>query len=205
MENRILVIDDESSIQQALKGALEDEGLEVVAVGSGEEGLARFWPGSFDLVLLDVWLPGMDGLEVLQRLKQRDSQLKVIMISGHGTIETAVKATKLGAYDFIEKPLSLDNVISTVRAAFEHKKPVKEAIITSNAEVEEIVGNSDVIVEVKRLVKASADNHKNIVINGERGAGKEFIARLIHIQDIKKDMPFIKVNCSALKEDNAEE
>ena len=204
-KGNILIIDDEENILSSLEGILTDEGFSVLKARDGSEALKIIKSKSPDLVLLDIWIPGLDGIQTLKTIKMLRSDLNVIMMSGHGTIETAVKATKLGAYDFIEKPLSLDNVISTVRAAFEHKKPVKEAIITSNAEVEEIVGNSDVIVEVKRLVKASANNHKNIVINGERGAGKEFIARLIHIQDIKKDMPFIKVNCSALKEDNAEE
>ena len=204
-KGNILIVDDEDNILSSLEGILADEGFSVLKAKDGSEALKIIKSKSPDLVLLDIWIPGLDGIQTLKTIKMLRSDLNVIMMSGHGTIETAVRATKLGAFDFIEKPLSLDNVISTVRAAFEHKKPAKESIITSTIEVEEIVGNSDAISEVKRLVKASSNSRKNVVINGERGTGKEFIARLIHIQSIKKDAPFIRVNCSSLKEDEAEE
>ena len=204
-KGNILIVDDEDNILSSLEGILADEGFSVLKAKDGSEALKIIKSKSPDLVLLDIWIPGLDGIQTLKTIKMLRSDLNVIMMSGHGTIETAVRATKLGAFDFIEKPLSLDNVISTVRAAFEHKKPAKESIITSTIEVEEIVGNSDAISEVKRLVKTSSNSRKNVVINGERGTGKEFIARLIHIQSIKKDAPFIRVNCSSLKEDEAEE
>jgi two-component system nitrogen regulation response regulator NtrX len=204
-KGHILVVDDEENILSSLEGILSDEGFSVSKAKDGSEALKIIKSKSPDLVLLDIWIPGLDGIQTLKTIKMLKSDLDVIMMSGHGTIETAVRATKLGAFDFIEKPLSLDNVISTVRAAFEHKKPAKESIITSTAEIEEIVGSSDAISEVKRLVRASSNSRKNVVINGERGTGKEFIARLIHIQGIKKDSPFIRVNCSAIKEDEAEE
>lgn len=203
MENRILVIDDESSIQQALKGALEDEGLEVVAVGSGEEGLARFWPGSFDLVLLDVWLPGMDGLEVLKTLKQREGQLKVIMISGHGTIETAVKATKMGAYDFIEKPISLDKLLVTINNALAYRQ-LEEAHLALKEEVEgkeELIGQTPAINQLRSLIERVAGSDGSILIVGENGTGKEVVARTIHRLSQRKDKPFLAVNCAAIPEE----
>ena len=203
MENRILVIDDELSIQQALKGALEDEGLEVVTVGTGEDGLARFWPTSFDLVLLDVWLPGMDGLEVLRTLKQRDSQVEVIMISGHGTIETAVKATKMGAYDFIEKPISLDKLLVTINNALAYRQ-LEESHLALQEEVEgkeELIGHSPAIREVISLLERVAPSDGSILIVGENGTGKEVVARTIHRSSLRQDNPFLAVNCAAIPED----
>ena len=204
-KGNILIVDDEDNILSSLEGILTDEGFSVSKARDGSEALKIIKSKSPDLVLLDIWIPGIDGIQTLKTIKMLRSDLNVIMMSGHGTIETAVRATKLGAFDFIEKPLSLDNVISTVKAAFENKKPAKKSEIQPEIEVEEIIGNSKVISEIKRLVKSASNSRKNIVINGERGTGKEFIARLIHLQSLKKDMPFIKVNCSALKEEEAQE
>jgi two-component system nitrogen regulation response regulator NtrX len=204
-KGHILVVDDEENILSSLEGILTDEGFSVSKAKDGSEALKIITSNSPDLVLLDIWIPGIDGIQTLKTIKKLRSDLNVIMMSGHGTIETAVRATKLGAFDFIEKPLSLENVISSVHSAFEHKKLIQKTVnLTSNINIEEIIGTSKAISEVKMLVKISSYSNKNVIIQGERGTGKEFIARVIHLQSQRKDMPFIKVNCATLKEGEAE-
>ncbi|MBI3599391.1 MAG: UDP-3-O-[3-hydroxymyristoyl] N-acetylglucosamine deacetylase, partial [Nitrospinae bacterium] len=204
-KGHILIVDDEENILSSLEGILTDEGFSILKAKDGAEALKMIKSGNPDLVLLDIWIPGLDGIQTLKAIKKIRADLNVIMMSGHGTIETAVRATKLGAFDFIEKPLSLESVISTVRSALEHAKSVQETPAVSNIETEEIIGNSSAILDVKRLLKTASVCSKNILIQGERGTGKEFIARAIHLQCPRRDMPFIKINCSALKEDEAED
>jgi two-component system nitrogen regulation response regulator NtrX len=205
MKGHILIVDDEENILSSLEGILTDEGFSILKAKDGAEALKVIKSDNPDLVLLDIWIPGLDGIQTLKAIRKLRSDLNVIMMSGHGTIETAVRATKLGAFDFIEKPLSLESVISTVKSAMEHTKSAQEAPAVSNIEIEEIIGNSSAILEVKRLVKAASVSSKNILIQGERGTGKEFIAKAIHLQSQMRDMPFIKINCSALKDEEAED
>jgi len=198
MKEHILIVDDEENILSSLEGILADEGFSILKARDGAEALKIIKSGHPDLVLLDIWIPGLDGIQTLKAIKKIRSDLNVIMMSGHGTIETAVRATKLGAFDFIEKPLSLESVISTIKSALEHKKSFQETPLVSPIEIEEIIGNSSAILDVKRLVQAASVNSKNILIQGERGTGKEFIARVIHLRGPRRDMPFIKINCSGI-------
>jgi len=185
-------VDDERVIQTTLKGVLEDEGYRVSAVGSGQEMLARLADDSPDLIFLDIWMPGMDGLEALAEVKQRRPEATVVMISGHGTIETAVKATKLGAYDFIEKPLSLEKTLLAAVRALDHSRLER---------VDEIVGASALLEEVRQQIAVAAPTNGRVLIHGENGAGKELVARAIHALSTRRDGPFVEVNCAAIPEE----
>ena len=203
MYKTILVVDDEESICQALQGILADEGYEVRTVGSGEEALKAVEEDPPDLVLLDIWLPGMDGLEVLKLIKSENPQVQVIMMSGHGTIETAVKATKLGAFDFIEKPISLEKVVLLVNHALdlvrleEENKLLKQKVTSAF----ELIGQSKTILELKEMIRIVAPTNAWILIMGENGTGKELVARSIHYQSKRAKRPFIEVNCAAIPEE----
>ncbi|HNQ01014.1 MAG TPA: response regulator, partial [Syntrophales bacterium] len=203
MYKTILVVDDEESICQALHGILADEGYEVRTVGSGEEALKAIEEDPPDLVLLDIWLPGMDGLEALKIIKSENPQVQVIMMSGHGTIETAVKATKLGAFDFIEKPISLEKVVLLVNHALdlvrleEENKLLKQKVTSAF----ELIGQSKTILELKEMIRIVAPTNAWILIMGENGTGKELVARSIHYQSKRAKRPFIEVNCAAIPEE----
>lgn len=203
MYKTILVVDDEDSICQVLKGILSDEGYEVLTAGSGEEGLNIVEEESPDLVLLDIWLPGIDGIETLKQIKSKYPHVQVVMISGHGTIESAVKSTKLGAFDFIQKPLSLDKVILTVDHAMslvrleEENKFLKDKIDHDY----ELTGQSKLITELKEMIQIIAPTNAWILIMGENGTGKELVARSIHRLSKRSDMPFVEVNCAAIPEE----
>ena len=203
MYKTILVVDDEESICQSLQGILTDEGYEVRAVGSGEEALKAIEEDPPDLVLLDIWLPGMDGLEALKIIKSENPQVQVIMMSGHGTIETAVKATKLGAFDFIEKPISLEKVVLLVNHALdlvrleEENKLLKQKVTSAY----ELIGQSKTILELKEMIRIVAPTNAWILIMGENGTGKELVARSIHYQSKRAKRPFIEVNCAAIPEE----
>ncbi len=196
----ILVIDDEEGIRESLKGILEDEGYEVLGAESAEEGMKIFEEQSPDLVLLDIWLPGMDGIEALKRMRDRRPSVPVIIISGHGTIELAVKASKLGAYDFLEKPLSLERVLITVKRALD----VAALEGTLKALKEEtkgrfrLVGESSAIKHLKAQIDIVAPSSSMVLITGESGSGKELVARLIHERSPRQGYPFIEVNCAAI-------
>lgn len=196
----ILVIDDEEGIRDSLRGILEDEGYEVITSESAEEGLRMIDEHSPDLVLLDIWLSGMDGIEALKRIRDRRPSVPVIMISGHGTIELAVKAAKLGAYDFLEKPLSLERVIITVKRAIE--KAVLEgtlrAIKEDLEERQRFIGESQVIKHLKTQIELVAPSGSIVLITGESGSGKELVAREIHNHSPRHKGPFIEVNCAAI-------
>ena len=199
----ILIVDDERAIQTTLRGVLEDEGFRVSAVGSAQDALARLVDEAPDLIFLDIWMPGMDGLEALAEMKRLRPETAVVMISGHGTIETAVKATKLGAYDFIEKPLSLEKTLLAATRALDHGRLERE-----NRDLREqlergqrIVGQSRVMEALRQQIAIAAPTNGRVLIHGENGAGKELVARAIHAQSARRDNPFVEVNCAAIPEE----
>ncbi len=199
----ILIVDDEKNIRTTLMGILRDEGYRVTAVTSGEEALAQLTEALPDLVLLDIWMPGMDGLETLTALRQTYPDLGVVMISGHGNIETAVKAIRMGAYDFIEKPLSLEKTLLAIRHALDQQTLEREnRALRQIVEREyEIVGRSPGIVRLREQIAAAAPSHGRVLIRGESGTGKELIAREIHRLSLRADKPFVEVNCAAIPEE----
>jgi two-component system nitrogen regulation response regulator NtrX len=200
MAYSILVIDDEEGIRESLKGILEDEGYEVTLAESAEEGLKFFDQQYPDLVLLDIWLPGMDGIEALRIMRDKRPQIPVVMISGHGTIELAVKASKLGAYDFLEKPLSLERVLITVKRAIELAS-LENTLRTFQEDTIKrfrLVGDSPAIKLLKAQIDLVAPSNSVVLITGESGSGKELVARLIHEGSPRRQNPFIEVNCAAI-------
>ncbi len=203
MRKNILLVDDEISIRQTLGGILADEGYEVLTASSGEEAVKILKEEPCSLVLLDIWLPGIDGIETLRIIKSEQPQIRVIMISGHGTIETAVKSTKLGAFDFIEKPLSLDKVILAVNHAFDLIRLEEENLLLRQKyrEEYELTGQSSSIVELKDMISIIAPTNAWILIMGENGTGKELVARSIHRLSKRTQKPFVEVNCAAIPED----
>ncbi len=203
MRGHILVVDDESGIRETLAGIFEDEGYRVSTAESARAALRIVEDVHPDLVLLDIWMPGMDGLEALPRIKELRPDLPVIMISGHGTVETAVKAIRMGAYDFIEKPLSLDQVLITAQHVLDLQRLRVENELLRNA-IErryEIVGESAPMQLLKEQVRLAAPTESRVLITGENGTGKELVARQIHMLSPRRDKPFIEVNCAAIPED----
>ncbi len=203
MGKRILVVDDEEKIRQSLSGILADEGYEVLEARDGPQALKQMETDPPDLVLLDIWMPGMDGMEILERIKGPAPSLPVIMISGHANIELAVRAVKLGAYDFIEKPLSLEKVLLTVNNALVFSKLEQEnrALRQEIQKKYEIVGNSPEIQQLKEQIKIVAPTNGWVLITGENGTGKELVARGIHDLSLRADKPFVEVNCAAIPEE----
>lgn len=203
MRKIILIVDDEESIRQSLSGVLTDDGYEIVTAGSGEEALKSLEEDVVDLVLLDIWLPGVDGIEALRTIKSDYPQLPVIMMSGHGTIETAVKATKLGAFDFIEKPLSLDKLLLLVKHALDMERLEEENVLLKQklSHEYELTGTSEAIMELKETISLVAPTNAWILIMGDNGTGKELVARSIHKQSKRTHKPFVEVNCAAIPEE----
>jgi two-component system nitrogen regulation response regulator NtrX len=199
----ILVVDDEQSIRESLDGILQDEGFRTISAETGEDALAMLGAENPDLILLDIWLPGMDGLETLHRIRENNPEQLVIMMSGHGTIETAVKATKLGAYDFIEKPLSLEKVLISIENALKVSRLVEEnrTLKASMAKEYEMVGTSPAIQNLKEQITIAAPTSGWVLITGENGTGKELVARAIHHYSKRSDKPFVEVNCAAIPEE----
>jgi two-component system, NtrC family, nitrogen regulation response regulator NtrX len=200
----ILIVDDESGIRESLKGILEEEGYKASVSPSGEDCLELLRKTSFDLILLDVWLTGMDGLEVLETIRAMDNPPEVIMISGHGTIETAVRATKLGAYDFAEKPLSLEKTLILVKNAIEARRLRHENLdlrkqLQPSKSV--IVGDSVPMKALRQQIALMAPTNGRVLIYGESGTGKELVAHAIHTQSPRKDEMFVEMNCAAIPED----
>lgn len=199
----ILIVDDEKSIRDSLTGILQDEGLSPVSVESGEAAIVRVSEEQPDLILLDIWMPGMDGMETLTRIRDIYPDQLVVIMSGHGNIETAVKATKLGAYDFIEKPLSLEKVLLCIQNAVKVGQLVaenRELKAQINKE-HEMIGFSKPIKELKEQIKIAAPTSGWILITGENGTGKELVARAIHLNSKRTDKPFVEVNCAAIPEE----
>jgi two-component system nitrogen regulation response regulator NtrX len=199
----ILIVDDEPGVRDSLKGVLEDEGYAASEAASGEACLEALHDQTVDLILLDVWLPGMDGLETLQKIRELDNPPEVIMISGHGTIETAVRATKLGAYDFLQKPLSIDRTLIVLKNAIDSKK-----LRTENRDLKRqlqsksvIAGDSVPMKALRQQIGIMAPTNGRVLIYGESGTGKELVAHAIHAQSLRKDEPFVEVNCAAIPED----
>ncbi len=203
MSCRILVVDDEESILHSLEGVLRDEGFEVALARSGEEALQAAEREDPDVVLLDVWLPGIDGVETLQRLRERFPDVPVLMMSGHATIETAVRATKLGAYDFIEKPLNLDRVLLDIDNALKARRLADENRYWRERwrRRYEMVGETRAMRELREQIRIVAPTRAAVLITGENGTGKELVARAIHEQSRRRDGPFVEVNCAAIPED----
>ena len=203
MNDTILVVDDEVSICQSVKAILSDEGYQVLVAGSGEEAIKVVEEEMPQLVLLDIWLPGIDGLETLKAIKAAYPNVLVIMMSGHGTIETAVRATKLGAFDFIEKPLSLDKVIIIVNNALNVVRLEEENILLKQkvSHEYELTGNSLVIAELKEMINIVAPTNAWILVMGENGTGKELVARSIHHLSRRSHKPIVEVNCAAIPEE----
>jgi two-component system, NtrC family, nitrogen regulation response regulator NtrX len=201
--NSILLVDDEAGIQQSLGAVLTEEGFKVETVGSGEEGLALLERQSFELVLLDIWLPGIDGLETLEALRKMGVQSAVVMISGHGTIETAVKATRLGAFDFIEKPLSIEKTLLVVKNALENKH-LQDENLTLKRELGaryRIIGNSVPMKALRQQLAIAAPTNGRVLIFGESGSGKELVAHALHYQSLRSSAPFVEVNCAAIPDE----
>lgn len=203
--SRILVVDDEPGIRQSLSEVLEDEGYAVSAVDSGEACLEALEGETFPVVLLDIWLPGIDGLETLDRIRRLDPWRRpvVIVISGHGNVETAVRATKLGALDFLEKPLSLDKVTVAVRNALEHRRLERqnEDLRRRTEPLYKVLGDSVPMKAVRQQLELMAPTDGRVLIYGESGVGKELIAHAIHVHSLRADQPFIEVNCAAIPEE----
>jgi two-component system, NtrC family, nitrogen regulation response regulator NtrX len=203
MAHSILIVDDEGGIRQSLSSILSEEGYRVEAVATGEECLETARTTPFDLILLDVWLPGRDGLAVLERLLEHDPAPMVVMISGHGNIETAVRATKLGAFDFVEKPLSLEKTVVVVKNALEHLR-LEEENRRLRAELEQhyrILGESVPMKALRQQIALTAPTNSRILIYGESGTGKELVARALHAHSQRAQRPFVEVNCAAIPEE----
>jgi two-component system nitrogen regulation response regulator NtrX len=202
-KRRVLVIDDERAIRQTLSQVLADEGYEVESAADGVEGLDRIRRDRFDLVFLDVWLKEKDGLAILAELGEKVSTVPVVMISGHANVETAVRAVKSGAYDFLEKPLSLERVLVTAQKAIAHRDLAEEvARFREKASGEQtLIGETPAIVKLREEILQVAPTDARVLITGESGTGKEIVARAIHRHSPRRGAPLVEVNCAAIPEE----
>src|SRR5687767_5210204 len=207
MKPTVLIVDDEAGVRSALSGVLRDEGYAVDAVDSGEACVDRSARNPYDVIVLDIWLPGMDGLATLARLRERRVDAPVVMISGHGNIESAVRAIKLGAFDFVEKPLSLEKTVLVVGNAVRQRRLEAEnrALRANVASVERrpltMVGESYVMTQLREQVAMAAPTNGRVLIYGENGTGKELVARTVHALSRRRTGPFVEVNCAAIPEE----
>lgn len=198
--SKILVIDDERAIRNSLKEILEYEKHEVEVAEDGESGIETFQKGGYDVVLCDIKMPQMDGIEVLDKLQEISSETPVIMISGHGNIDTAVESIKKGAFDFIEKPLDLNRILITIRNATDKNVLIKETKVLKKkvSKTYDIVGTSSAIERVKEIIDRVAPTDARVLVTGPNGTGKELVARWLHEKSSRADMPFVEVNCAAI-------
>ena len=196
----ILIIDDEKSIRNVLKDILANEGFTVEEATDGEEGLQKFQTGNFDVILCDIKMPRIDGIEFLQKVMATGTELPVIMISGHGNIETAVDAVKKGAFDYIAKPPDLNRLLITIRNALDKTLLVKETKILKRkvSRVQEMIGESDAIRKIKDTIDKVAPTEARVLVTGENGSGKELVARWLHEKSNRANAPIIEVNCAAI-------
>jgi len=203
MAQTILIVDDEESIRTSLVGILEDEGYRTLLAVDGVEALEMVQRDLPDLVLLDIWMPRLDGLETLQKLREIHPSLTVVMMSGHGTIETAVRSTKLGAYDFVEKPLSLEKLLLTIQNALgmqrlrEENETLRDAVLQGH----EMVGASPALNTLRDQIRLVAPTTASVLITGENGTGKELVARSIHHFSNRQEKPFVEINCAAIPDE----
>jgi len=197
---KILVIDDEKSIRDTLKEILEYEDHQVDIAADGEEGLEQFKSNKYDIVLLDIKMPKKDGIEVLEDIFGVATDVPVIMISGHGNIDTAVESIKKGAYDFIEKPLDLNRLLVTIRNAMDRSSLIKETktLKRKATKTYDIVGESEPIQKVKDMIEKVAPTNARVLITGPNGSGKELVARWLHEKSDRAEFPFVEVNCAAI-------
>src|SRR6187402_617422 len=201
--SNILIVDDEPGVRSALGGVLRDEGYEVDAVDSGESCLERLGRQAYDVVVLDIWLPGIDGLATLARMRERQVESQVVMISGHGNIESAVRAIKMGAFDFVEKPLSLEKTVLVVRNALRQRRlEAENQALRAKVDAQHtMVGESYAMVQLREQVATAAPTNGRVLIFGENGTGKELVARNIHALSRRRTGPFVEVNCAAIPEE----
>ncbi|HTM32290.1 MAG TPA: sigma-54 dependent transcriptional regulator [Vicinamibacterales bacterium] len=199
----ILVVDDEPGVRSSVGGVLRDENFDVEAVGTGEACLERVAQRSYDVIVLDIWLPGIDGLTTLQRLKERHVDAQVVIISGHGNIESAVRAIKMGAFDFIEKPLSLEKTVLVIRNALRQRDlETENRALRARVDRQEImVGESPAMRHLREQVAMAAPTNGRVLILGENGTGKELVARTVHQLSRRRGGPFVEVNCAAIPEE----
>ena len=204
--NHILIVDDEAEIRESLENILREEEYIVTTAATAGEAMALLHDAAYDVVLLDIWLPDRDGLDTLVEIKQLESSPEVVIISGHGTIESAVRATKLGAYDFLEKPLSLDRTLLVLKNAM-HSRQMRE----DNAEFQRqlaakgtVTGTSVPMKALRQQIKLMAPTNGRVLIYGESGTGKELIGRAMHAESLRKDRVFVELNCAAIPEDYIE-
>lgn len=203
MKGKILIIDDEVGILDTVSGILEDEGYTTLTAKDAETAIEILDKEDVDLVFLDVWLPKMSGIEAIKKIKEKDFHIPVIMISGHGNVEVAVQAVKLGAFDFLEKPLSMERIILTTERALQFKSLEKENIKLRSSILKkyELVGNSQAMKKIKSQIEMIARGDSRVLILGESGTGKELVARMIHSLSPRANAPFIEVNCAAIPQE----
>ena len=202
MKYNVLIVDDEIDIRLSMGGLLEDEGFIVKTAESGQQALDMIAEEVPDIVLLDIWMEGMDGLETLGKIKRKQPNLPVVMISGHGTVETAVQATQKGAYDFIERPPHADRLILTIDRAVRDSKLVQENLLlrSQQGQVQDLLGSSSQIASVRHMIKQVSKGESRVMISGESGTGKEVVARLIHQSSLRSADPFFVLNPAAISE-----
>ncbi len=203
IKSGVMIVDDEEGIRESLSGIFEDEGYEVLTAGSGEEALRALKEQTPDVILLDVWLPGIDGLETLKEIKVLNPDLPVIMISGHANIELALKATRAGAYDFLEKPLSLERVLLVAQRALEKRTLEIENKTLRQDRIKKwkLVGNSPKMVQLREQIEMAGKSNGRVLILGESGSGKELLAHLLHEHSGRVEKPLVEMNCAAIPQE----
>ena len=203
----ILIIDDEAGIRSSLQGILEDEGYAVKTTATGEKGLEFLGTDPYDLVFLDIWLPEMNGIDVLEKIKEQDERIQVVMITGHGSVESAVNATKLGAFNFLEKPLSLEKVVLTAKNALRQKRLEEENIQLHERLVSRLhlVGKSSAVQRLRKEIATAAPSDGRVLLSGENGIGKELVARMLHQRSERRNKRFIQISAAAIPDELIED